>query len=427
MAGLNRGLMIFITLLAIGAAALSFLLFQKRTEFTDRASLLAETNAAMVKALDKESGTNVSRKVTFTPAEPALGGKESGTLSAIDFHTDKISGGSAFADNLKAAADLAEKVNQQRNTLAQTLDEIAYALKIEEGQVSVGDLKNASETDLYETASQKIKSLAVATQERTTDMINALLASSTILGHSMEVSMFQTRDSQRDENGNVVMTSFKHAAQLADFNAAVSAVNQRCQDYGDAIVQAIESINSFNWDTDPDRVRNKLSYSRALSSLAGDFTEINTLLVQGREDKAMVQKLNIDLREVKNELAVTKSDRDTLQTKVAEQTGIIADLRVKLATGGGPRGPWGGGDMELDKNLKGHIVQVNPEWNYVILDLGEDDVYESLPLVVSRGDEYIGKVMVSKVAKNICVAEIDSKMMKSPIQEGDVVFLPKGY
>lgn len=428
MAGLNRGLMIIITLLAIGAAALSFMLFQKRTEFTDRATVLAEANVAMVEALDKESDTNVSRKVNFTAADPALGIPESGTLSAVDFHNDKIVDGNDFAMNLKAATDLAESVNKQRNALAQTLDEIAYALKIDDGEVSVGDLKNASNPELYETASQKIKRLAEASQERTTDMVNALLASSTILGHSMEVSMFQTRESQTDENGNVVMTSFKHAAQLADFNEAVSAVNQRCQDYGDTIVQAIESINAFNWETDPDRIRNKLSYGRALTSLNGDFTDINNLLVQGREDKAMVEKLNIDLKEVKVELAVTKNDRDELQTKVAEQTGIIADLKIKLATGsGGGGGTQGPGDFELKENLKGHIVQVNSEWNYVILDLGEEDVYESLPLVVSRGEEYIGKVMVSKVAKNICVAEINSKMMKGPIQEGDVVFLPKGF
>ena len=429
MAGLNRGLMILITLLAISAAVLSFLLFQKRAEFTDRSSLLAETTANMVKALDAESNTNVSRKVSFTPADSKLGVLESGTLSAVDFHNDKVSGGTDFEANLKAATDLAETISKQRNVLAQTLDEVAYTLKINEGEVSVADLKNAGDPELYETACKKIKSLTEATQKRTEDMINAFSISSTVLGHSLDKTMFTTRESQPDQNGNMIFTSFKHEQELADFNKAVSDMNQRCQDYMNAIVQGIESIHSFNWQTEPSRIQDSLGYAGALTTLSNDFTEINKKLVQAKEDHTALLAKTKELAEMGDKMASTIKNYNDLQRELdtlkAENTKLknrLGDASVtKTGTGMVPDAD------KVNKNLRGHVVQVNDKWNYVILDLGENDVRENLPLIVSRGDEYIGKVTVSKVAKNICVADMDSKMMKRPVQEGDVVFLPKGY
>lgn len=424
MAGLNRGLMILITLLAIGAAVLSFLLFQKRAEFADRASLLAKTTADMVKALDEESNTSVSRKVTFTPANPELGIEESGTLSALDFHNDRVSGSKDFEASLAAATDLAATINKQRNDLAQTLDEVAYALEISDGELSVGDLKNAGEPDRYLTASQKIKSLAEATQERTEAMINALSVSSSVLGHSLEKTMFTTRDSKTDEDGNVTMTSFKHAPQLTDFNKAVADMNQRCQDYRDTLVQAVESVQAFDWRTDSDQISNEFGYARALTNLNADFAEINRKLIQAKEDRAALLEKVKSETELREKLAQAKEKQAALQAKADELARSLDSKQMsynitpsKNATG----------KVDVDENLRGHVVQVNPEWNYVILDLGENDVHENLPLVVSRGEEYIGRVMVSKVAKNICVADMDSKLMTKPIEEGDVVFLPKNF
>lgn len=427
MAALNRFLIIVIAILAIGAAVLSYLLFERRTEFRDRAALLADTTVDMVQALDKDSDTHVARKVTFSPADPVAKLKESGTMSWADYHSDRINEYSTFKKNLQEAASLAGKINEQRNYLAETIAQIGFDLQMPVEAFSTEDLKKAAEKTFYNDACSQVVSLAKASNSRADDMIRSLISAASAIGHSMEDSMFRSRDTEMDETGKTVMGSFRHRGQLEEFNKAVVELNTRCTDYADAIVRAISTVDEFQWQTDRDLVKSKRGYDRGLISLGNDASEINVELKRSKERKAMVERLNIDLNAAKEDLAKTRTERDELQTKVADLNLVRAQLEEELLRWRGVRGPGGNKNFDLDPNLKGHVVQVNKDWNFVILDLGENDVYETLPLLVSRQDKYMGKVFVTKVAKNISVAEIDPKLLQADLQEGDIVILPEGY
>ncbi len=423
MAALNRFFMVLIALLAIAAAVMSYMLFERRGEFRDRADLLAQNTAAMVKSLDAGSDTNVARKVTFTPGDPAAGIQESGSLSWADFHNDRPEY-AGFKSNLKAAAELAKQINNQRNHLAETILQIGFDLQMPVDAFNAEDLKKAAEAGTYTNACRQVLGLAKATSARTDDMIRTVVSAANTIGQTIDDSEFRARDAVMDDTGSTVLGAFKHRRQLDDFNTAVVSLNTRAVAYADAIGRAIEAVNEHNWNTDPELVRNRRGYDRALITMGNDLAEINLELRRSKERKVMVEKLTTDLTAAKDELAKVKNDRDELQARANDLNIRVKELE-KLIAGSGSGGQQRRQDFPLPDNLQGRVLQVNRDWNFVILNLGEQEVYEALPMLVARNDKFIGRVRITKVAKNISVAEIDADLARNVIQEGDLVILPR--
>jgi len=168
MAALNRFLIGLIAVLAIAAAVLSYLLFERRTEFRDRAGTLATTVVDMTRALDAESGTNVAKKVRFSAADKAAGVPESGELSWAEYHQDKPSGYQNFARNLKLTTDLAKSINEQRNFLAESIAQLGFDLEMPVDELNADDLKRADAPEVYARAAKQVSG-----QILTADIITA--------------------------------------------------------------------------------------------------------------------------------------------------------------------------------------------------------------------------------------------------------------
>ena len=142
MATLNRILSILILILAIGAAVLSYFLFERRNQFRERADELATTVAEMVDSLDRDSQTNVSSAITFTPGDPATGAEETGTLGWQAYQEAAADGDPAeFDQNLNKARELADVLNEQRNRLAEKLAQVGAELEMPQEQVDPAQLK----------------------------------------------------------------------------------------------------------------------------------------------------------------------------------------------------------------------------------------------------------------------------------------------
>ena len=70
--------------------------------------------------------------------------------------------------------------------------------------------------------------------------------------------------------------------------------------------------------------------------------------------------------------------------------------------------------------LEGNVVSINPENNFVIVDLGEKEgIKIGDPLSVYRGSEYVAGLEIIQVRKDIAAADIKNKT--ATIQVGDVV------
>jgi cell shape-determining protein MreC len=75
----------------------------------------------------------------------------------------------------------------------------------------------------------------------------------------------------------------------------------------------------------------------------------------------------------------------------------------------------------MPPGISGKVTFVDPVWNFVILDVGiAAGVVPNGELIVYRGNNFMGKVRVTKVDNNDAVAEIMPDI-KGNIQIGDKV------
>ena len=78
----------------------------------------------------------------------------------------------------------------------------------------------------------------------------------------------------------------------------------------------------------------------------------------------------------------------------------------------------------LPVGLKGHIVAVDPKYDFVVLDIGGDQgVLERGVMLINRRGVLVGKVRISSVAPQRSVANVlpDSKNPSLEVMEGDQV------
>jgi hypothetical protein len=78
--------------------------------------------------------------------------------------------------------------------------------------------------------------------------------------------------------------------------------------------------------------------------------------------------------------------------------------------------------VPLPEGLKGKIVVTDPKWNFVIVDVGQDqDVLEQGELLVNRNGKLVAKIKVRSVQKDRSVANVLPGWQLGEIMEGDQV------
>jgi len=78
--------------------------------------------------------------------------------------------------------------------------------------------------------------------------------------------------------------------------------------------------------------------------------------------------------------------------------------------------------VKLRADLHGKILVVDPKWDFVVLNIGEDQgVIADGELLVSHSGELIGKVKVRSVQKDRCIANLVPGWKIKEMMEGDEV------
>ncbi|HTX21684.1 MAG TPA: hypothetical protein VMD27_07500 [Candidatus Aquilonibacter sp.] len=79
-------------------------------------------------------------------------------------------------------------------------------------------------------------------------------------------------------------------------------------------------------------------------------------------------------------------------------------------------------DILLPANLEGKVLVVDPKWDFVVLNVGDDQgVIQNGQLLVSRDGKLVAKVIVRFVDKDQCIANIIPGWKLGPVIEGDEV------
>jgi hypothetical protein len=123
-----------------------------------------------------------------------------------------------------------------------------------------------------------------------------------------------------------------------------------------------------------------------------------------------VFKLSKDLKNARAEIAVVDGEKTVLLHKVAK-------LQIRLDKYEGTNT-----FVLLRADLHGKIMVVDPKWDFVVLDVGEDQgVISEGEMLVSRSGKLVAKVIVRSVQKDRCIANLVPGWKLGEITEGDDV------
>jgi hypothetical protein len=76
----------------------------------------------------------------------------------------------------------------------------------------------------------------------------------------------------------------------------------------------------------------------------------------------------------------------------------------------------------LPTGLRGRVLAVDPKFEFVVLDIGEQDgVLERGEMLVNRSGRFVARVRIMSVQPNRSIANVMLDWKQADIMEGDVV------
>lgn len=126
-----------------------------------------------------------------------------------------------------------------------------------------------------------------------------------------------------------------------------------------------------------------------------------------------VEQANI--QEMENQLKEKETIIETLNEQLTAERNKVKELeeRERLRS-----------QQAMRQGLSGRILAVNPGWNFVVLNLGDrNGVVNNAEMLVTRGEQVVGKVRITSVEPSSSIADIivNSVPRGMTIQPGDRV------
>ncbi|MDD4098869.1 MAG: hypothetical protein PHC30_08870 [Lentisphaeria bacterium] len=398
-----------VAVLAIVVAALSFVVSNRRMEFRERAAILSKGVADTAQKLDAQTGSGVASKVTFTAAVP--GTQESGTLGWPAYKTAPAEYQKAIDNTIKLAAD----VNAQRGELALGIYEMAISLQMPESALTQDSLNALSS---FKNALNDAKSHAVAVRNRHDAVIGALKTYATEVGLRLNTAPFETRNENKitDEDGNEIGTQlgdYDCKKPLEDLRTAIKDVNDRRKAFEITLKNAPDKVPEFEWSADVQNLSGR-NFQTVLAALEEDYTAINGKLIELKKTIEDLAKVKREKQELELAFADLKDKNETLEKDVTALKKQVRDLGgesevgfVKVIES----------IKEVDPNTAGKVLVANAQWNFVVVDMGQEHVIANVPIIISSEGKYLASGVVKKVEKKVSLVEIF---------RGDTANIPEG-
>ncbi len=123
-----------------------------------------------------------------------------------------------------------------------------------------------------------------------------------------------------------------------------------------------------------------------------------------------VSKLSRSLKDTQEALGIANEEKLVLLHTVARLTNELAKYVGNEYI------------VKLRADLRGKILVVDPKWDFVVLNIGENQgVLPDGEMLVSREGKLVAKVVVRTVEKNRCIANIIPGWKLGEVIEGDEV------
>ncbi len=199
------------------------------------------------------------------------------------------------------------------------------------------------------------------------------------------------------------LTTTKH--QLAATNAVLSQTQDQLAD-AKAAEQKAEATASAQQKRADD-------LSDQLTKVTADRDDAQAKLAAYTATGHSPQEVELMITDIKNdqdEINAITQEKTVLTREVTRLNNRINELTTP------------GFVVTLPANLEGRVLVVDPKWDFVILDVGNDQ--GALPqgeMLVSRDGKLVAKVIINKVEKNRCIANIMPGWKLGDVYEGDMV------
>jgi len=120
--------------------------------------------------------------------------------------------------------------------------------------------------------------------------------------------------------------------------------------------------------------------------------------------------LNKTLKDANAKIMVIEGEKGVLGRQLAKATADLDRLQGKNQ------------DVLLPAELSGKIVVVDPKWDFVVLNIGDDQgARQDGEMLVSRDGKLVAKVVIRSVQKDRCIANIVPGWKLGEMIEGDEV------
>lgn len=161
--------------------------------------------------------------------------------------------------------------------------------------------------------------------------------------------------------------------------------------------------------------------TRRAAQLNDELTKTRTERDDAQAALAAWNALGIPVERVKEVIALAK----TLQEEVdVQKEEIVSLIRANSRLTNQLARLLGGQEyvVQLPAKLRGTVLVTDPKWDFVVLDVGEDQgVLEYGELLVNRNGKLVAKVVVRTVQKNRSIANVVPGWKLGDIVEGDQV------
>ncbi len=189
--------------------------------------------------------------------------------------------------------------------------------------------------------------------------------------------------------------------ELQDARQDLETVPQDLNSLGDEHDRASPDLDKER--NESESFRNQAEQAR--SQLASKDAEISRL--QEKDTR-----LNIQIQDLNNEMAQTEDELRDAQDKIITLEETVKLMEVELGGAGGI----------VREGLTGRVLHVNRDWNFVVIDLGtKNGLAPKTEMLIHRGENLVGKVIVSNLSQDMAIAELQNDWSQTSVMEGDYV------
>ena len=218
-------------------------------------------------------------------------------------------------------------------------------------------------------------------------------------------TLIDDRNSQRDQK---VQAQSDLASTKKELSKTQDTLKQTQQDLADT--QAARDKAVADADTQAKRA-DQLTIQLAKATQDRDDAQAKLAAYTATTlSPEQVLILSHSLKDAQTALEVANEEKLVLQRAVSR-------LQTRLAKYEGTDNV-----VKLRADLKGKIIAVDPKWDFVVLNIGEEQgVLEDGELLVNRDGKLVAKIVVRSVQKDRCIANIVPGWQLGEVFEGDEV------